>query len=168
MKLFVANLSKHNQEFLWNLHERIKTNVTYIPIGQQRQIGGDLSQPEVDHIVKHHERYGMRPAKEIKNLRAYAALCYSIDEPVDLDRFHEGYERNDAELEARSEELRAETAAVIASQASDVIGEPMKRVETEIFEKTDGETPRIAAGVEVVGEGETPRHEGRRRVRGRP
>lgn len=167
MKLFVANLSKHNQRFLWQMPEKIRINVLDIPIGQQRQVGGDLSQSEIDLIVKHHSRYGMRKASEVPNLREYAALCYSVDAPVDLDRFYDGYERNDAELEARSEELRAETAAVIANQTEQTLGTPIKRVETEVLEKTDGGTPRIAAGVEVIGDGEVPRHEARGRSRRR-
>ena len=169
MKLFVANLSKSHHRFFWQMPERIKINVTDIPIGQQRQIAGDLSAEQVNRIVTHHQRYGLLPAKEIPNLRQYAALCYSIDAPVDLETFYEGYERNDGEIQARSEEMRAETVVAINAQTSQMLDTPVHRTEVEMIEQTTGGTPRIAAGIEVVTEGTRPRHEAaqqKRRHRG--
>lgn len=158
MKLFVANLSKHNFHFTYRLPER-QVIAMDIPIGFQKQIGGDMESADIQRIVGHYAKYGMLPAREIPNLRQWTALCYSVDAPVDLDTFYEGYERNDAELTARSEETRAETAVAISAQTSQVLDTPIHRTEVEMIEQTAGSTPRVASGIEVVTEGTRPRHE---------
>lgn len=158
MKLFVANLSKHNFHFTYRLPEKQVIAID-IPIGFQKQIGGDMSGAEIQHIVGHYAKYGMLPAREIQNLRQWTALCYSVDAPVDLDTFYEGYERNDTELTARSEETRAETAVAISAQTAQTLNTPVHRTEVEMIEQTQGATPRVAAGIEVVTEGTRPRHE---------
>ncbi len=158
MKLFVANLSKHNFHFTYRLPEQQIIAID-IPIGFQQQIGGDMSGEEIQRIVKHYEKYGMLSAREVPNLRQWTALCYSIDKPVDLDTFYEGHERNDTEIQARSEETRAETVVAISNQTSQMLDTPIHRTEVELIEQTTGSTPRVAAGIEVVADGTRPRHE---------
>ena len=88
---------------------------------------------------------------------------------MDLETFYEGYERNDGEIQARSEEMRAETVVAINAQTSQMLDTPVHRTEVEMIEQTTGGTPRIAAGIEVVTEGTRPRHEAaqqKRRHRG--
>lgn len=160
MKLFVANTSKQHQQFLWRSPENPKITPTDIPVGQQRQIGGELTKDVVDSIIAHHARYGMRAAREIKNYRGYVGLAYSVDKPVDMETFYEQEERNSSALDESSQALREETAAVIANQTSETLGTPIKRAEIEIVERTEG-TPRVASGVEVVGPGERSKHDGK-------
>lgn len=157
MKLWVANTSKQQHKFLFREHESGKVVPVQIPIGQQRQIGGDMTDTAVESIIAHHGIYGMRRAKEIRNYRGYVGLAYSIDEPVDLRTFYEREEANTEALNKASQELREETAAAIANQTSETLGTEVKRAEIEVVEKTEG-TPRVASGVEVVGNGEVSKH----------
>lgn len=159
-RLFVANLSKQYHEFHYSRLEKKNTVIT-IPVGQQRQIGGDLSPEDVALIVGHHARYGLVSVNEIKNRREFTGLCYRIGDPVAIETFYESYEKNDEALDERSADIRQEAATAMANQIEETLRTPIHRTEVEMVEQTPG-TPKIAEGIEVVAEGTTPRHEPQR------
>ena len=156
--LFVANVTKQVHTFTYRLKAREKLCEEKIPPGAQIRVGSeDFTKDEIDDIIKHHARYGMRPAAEASRIRGFVGLCYSIDKPITLDRILETFERNDVALTERAAERREETANAVAKGIEEKLGVPVKRVEVETIEDTTG-TPRIAEGLEVVNDQSGTRH----------
>lgn len=173
-KLFVANLSKQHHEFHYRIPEGDRTKAlapVMIPVGQQRQVGGDLRLEDIALIVEDCARYGIVSSDEIKNRREFTGLCYRIAKPVPIDTFYESYEKNDEALDERSADIRQEAATAMANQIEETLHTPHSRVtlhrtEVELVEQTPG-TPKIAEGIEVLAEGTLPRHEAQRQPRKR-
>lgn len=173
-KLYVANLSKQNHQFLYSIptkkdsKENLGHRTTDIPMGQQRQIdSSDLQQWQIDAIVSHHQNYGMKSVAEARQIKGYTGMVYS-DKPIDVNEsgFVEEVtkESGDTLNEAVNKRREATTAAI--SQNLSAIGEqsgaPLQRTEVEQQEDTTG-TPQVAVGVETVAQGVEPRNTNARR-----
>jgi hypothetical protein len=89
-----------------------------IGIGRQIQVAGDLNTPDIDAIVKQHKKYGLIPVSEVKNIRTFTGLCYSVDRPISIDNIMLAMDRNTRILVERGKEFRKQ-AAVSASNLID-------------------------------------------------
>jgi hypothetical protein len=162
--LYVANTTKQNHRFYYRLAESSRTVYEDIMVGAQARIGHDLTQADIEIILKHHARYGMRKASEVN--RNFVGLVYSVGKPVVLDDILETFEKNDTAMDERAGERMEEVAAAVASSMQTMIGQPLARVEVETVEETTGgDTPAVAKGFEVLGEGVPPRHGSKRAKR---
>jgi hypothetical protein len=170
-KLWIANLSKQNHDFLYRLPGRkgLDPLLERIPIGQQVAIGGlDLTSEEIAYVIEQHTPYGLRDANELSSLKTYAGRCYSIGTPVKLDNMLYVFEKNDESLNVRAAEIREDQAAVISGQIQETMSEHgvnVPRTTVETMEETSG-TPKLAQGFESVQPGVEPRHGGRQGRRG--
>lgn len=171
-KLFIANLTKQNQTFMYRVPEKDGGGGTRhqdIQIGSQVQIPGDLSDAQIDVIIEHHGVYGIKSVQEARDIKGFTGLVYSIGKPVELNEkglVEEILESNDASLTERTGARREQTAAAIADRLGHIgagSGAPLQRTEVEQVEETKG-TPRVAAGVEAVAENVTPRNKGEQRA----
>lgn len=161
-KLFIANTSKQNHHFAFRLPEWQGPKFDMIQVGGQIAVcsGQDLSQDQVDFIIKSHVPYGLRSVTEAAKEKDFVGLCYSIGKPVTLDSFGKVFEHNEDAMKERAAERRQETVAAVAESLRNT-GAPMQRAEVEIIEETrGGATPSISEGVEIVAPGVEPRHKG--------
>lgn len=150
MKMFVANCTKQARDFSYRLPDK-GGRMQRIEIGQQIQVAGDLSQPEVDSVVDHYSRYGMLSVADARKSRGqFVGLVYSIDEPVKIENMQIVLQKNDDVLTQRGQEQRKE-AAVATSAAIMQNGEQgLKGLETSITEvRKDGGEAEVQEGVRV-------------------
>lgn len=151
MKLFVANCTKQVHDFVYRLPEK-GTRLQRIEIGSQIQVAGDLSQPEIDAIVDHHARYGMRSVADVKKMKTeFVGLCYSVDKPVSRENMEIALQRNDDVLIDRGQQLRKQAAvATSAAIMQDGNQQNLKGFETSITEvRKDGGEPEVQETVRV-------------------
>lgn len=168
--LYVANTSKQIHQFIYRRPESQATSPPLeIPPGQQRSIGTNLTDSDVDFIIRHHAKYGMVPAKEAAKTKDFVGLCYSVDKPISEDNLEVAFDHNEAVLNAIADMNRENTAVAISKSLEDTLESthsPVKigRVEVEVAQETKvGETQKVNAGVEVLPEGMAPRRGGRAR-----
>ncbi len=167
-KLYIANTSKQHHLLLVRLPEESKVISQDIRAGQQVVVGNrNLTQADVDYVVSKQTRYGLKPVAELHRNHAFVGLLYSVDKPVQLDHIYSTFEQNDDALNEKASTRREHEAASIASRIQETMasmGVDVPRAEVTVVEDTRGQSPRIAEGFEVVAEGVTPRHGGKRRA----
>lgn len=172
-KLFVANLSKQHHLFLYQLLGSSGTIPQEIPIGAQVEIHGsrgmELDMDQINAIVEHHSRYGLKSVAEARKVQGFTGLVYGVDKPVNLDErgfVEEVVHSSDETLNERNADRRSNTTAAIAKRLGDVGAgskAPLLRTEVEQSEETEG-TPRVDVGVEAVSQGVRPRNASARRA----
>lgn len=122
MKLYVANMTKQFHDFLYTVPEEKKQGrfrMQRIAPGEQiRVYQDDMTQADVDAIVSQHEIYGLIGVNEIKRTKAFIGLCFSVDKPVDMEKFMVAEQHNDAVLADRGVEIRKNAAVAVADHIS--------------------------------------------------
>lgn len=171
--LFVANLSKYRQTFMYRVPEvregealREGGSIRHqdIEVGSQVRIPGELSDAQILVIIDHHQIYGMKSETDARKIKGFTGLVYSIGKPIALNEkglVEEIQDSNDAVLNARSDTRREHTTAAISQRLTEVTAgsrAPLQRVEVEQHEETDGTPSRVDVGVEAVAEGVQPRN----------
>ena len=150
MKMYVANCTKQARDFTYRLPDK-GNRMQRIEIGQQIQVAGDLSQPEVDSIVDHYAMYGMNPVDEARKARGtFTGLCFSIDKPVAIENMQIVLQLNDQVLTQRGQQQRKEAAVATSKAIMDNGDQGLTGLETTIVEvKKDGGEPEVQEGVRV-------------------
>lgn len=159
MQLFIANLTNQKRDFTYRLPGEVNYRSEEIGIGKQTRLPDELSSEELAGIIKQYEPYGMVAANQLKNIREFVGLCYSIDKPVPMDNMIHTFEHNGEALNDQAADRREQTAAAIAAGITNKMqehGVSVPRTEVEFTEATDG-TGKIAEGYEVPAEGVQPR-----------
>ena len=150
MKMYVANGTRHHQDFIFRLPENPNSRIMKIPVGSQVQVPGDLSQKDIDAIVEQHGRYGLVPADSVDSTKTFIGMCYSIGAPVKVNKISAMDEHNQDVLEEAGRRNRTEAAiATHEALAANVPG--FSAVETSIVEDTrrSGSAPRVDEGFRV-------------------
>ena len=149
MKLYIANGTRHNIDFLYRLPEAPQPRMTKIPVGNQVMLSGDLNTQQIDAIVNQHAMYGLVAAEDIDHTKPFVGMCYSIDKPVKAVKLLAMDEHNQSLLADESKRNREELAiATHQTMEQNVPG--FMSVETSIVEETkSGGAPSIAEGVRV-------------------
>jgi hypothetical protein len=171
MRLYVANATKQNVDFLYRVPERQSWLQQRIPIGGQVQVTGELSRDVIDYIIQQHVKYGIVSADEVDRTREFTGLCYSVDKPVQMAKIEKLIRHNTDELVKLGKQIRQESA--VASSVSlegeiDQSGrnEVLRNFEASIVEENHDdrdEGPAIAEGIRVNRSGEAAPKTARRR-----
>ena len=157
MRLYVANATKQNFDFMYRLPEVTGIRMQTIPIGGQVQITGELTTPQVDSIIAQHTKYGMVAVDEIDRSRNFTGLCYSIDKPVPVAKIMTAVRLNTNVLQERGRRMRQEAAVAENNRIEQTLIEndipgTLNKLEVSVVEekdRTDGE-PMVAEGVRVT------------------
>lgn len=179
-KMFVANLSKQVHDFVYRLPENPSAiRLTLQPLSQLPIPGAggsyDLSTPEIEAIVNHHARYGLRHVSEVTKERGQLSpLAYSLDKPINLAAIRTAMEHNHGVLDATGREIRKQAAVAVNEQIEQSLDLNNPQAHLKGFEMTvvedepkrgadDGHKP-INEGVRVTrqNEGPPPRQSRRR------
>jgi len=134
MKMYIANCTPQVQDFHYRLPENAKLLKQTIPLGQQIQIPGDLTQFDIDAIIEQHSRYGMVRVGEIDRTKAFIGVCYDIDRKVDMDRVRNAIEHNYEVLEERGKIIRQEAAVAVNNSIEEQTGGGLNALEARIEE----------------------------------
>jgi hypothetical protein len=173
MKLFIGNATSQNFNFHYRLPERKSVFQQFIAYGQQIQISGDLSQPEVDAIIQQGSTYGMLAVEEIdRHATRYHGLVYSVGKQIASSNIEKLFHANTGVLVNIGRELRKNAAIVENNRLlvnNQQHGLPNIR-ETEISiqeEKDSGDGKQLAEGFRTEYDTPTQPRRGRsRRSRG--
>ena len=159
MKLYVANCTAQDHDFVFRLPEVTNLRMQKIHAGQQVAISGDLNQHEVDAIVRQHQPYGLASADNLDQAKPFIGLCYSVDKPVPASRLNYAFEHNKKVLIQRGQEIQKETAVSVNHQL-ETVNEGLGRVgqvSVELREeRKDGGVPDVNTQLNVVKPGESP------------
>lgn len=114
-KMYVANGTRQVQDFNYRLPGDPQPYQVRIPIGMQVKLPNDLSQPEIDHIIKKNAKYGFVDADEAKRRKHYIGMIYALDKPVPSPKVEFVLMHNLDILRARGKENR-KMAALTANK----------------------------------------------------
>ena len=118
-KMYVANLTRQAQDFIYRLPETRKSTFQQIPVGGQVLLSGDLTTKDIEAVIQQHAPYGMVPAAEVAKRREFNGLCFALDRPVPIEALRRGLEANRAVLDARGVELRRQAAIAVNNLTQD-------------------------------------------------
>jgi len=150
MKMFIANTTHQRHSFEYRMLEQNGVRRQMVEIGGQTQISGDLTQRDIDYIVKQHEHYGLVKVDEVDRTKPYIGLCYSIDKPIAVNAIRVALAHNNDVLVERGKELRKEAALAVESNVEQQAPGALKQFEMTVIEDTkDGGDPSINEGVIV-------------------
>ena len=157
-RMFVANATKQNVDFVYRLPESTNLRSQTIPIGRQVPLAGDLTKPEIDAIIAQYSKYGLIEASTIDQSRTFHGLCYSIDKPVPSTKMRRLLDQNMAVLKARGKQMREEAAVNESLNLENMLTEGGRTEELRNFEmsvvvedRDEADTsPEIAEGVRVT------------------
>lgn len=168
MKLYVANCTRQVQDFIYRLPEHTAPMRQRIDIGHQVALSGDLSQPDIDAVIKAHTRYGMVAASEVDHTKAFIGTCYSVDKPVKIGTIQFALQHNNDVLILKGREMRQEAAVAINNALDESTGGgSLSEVEISVVEEkgANGESPIFGEGV-IVSKDVTPGDNGKATTRG--
>ena len=143
-KLFIANATKHIQEFLFRIPGHPVTRPPFqqfIPMGQQVMVFKETDLKTLEYILGQHTDTPIPfciPVDEAVKIRNFAGLVYSFDKPVPNMVIAERFHLNDEALDEMGEEMRKQ-AAVAAnaalSEQADRTGLKLGAVEQSVVEE---------------------------------
>lgn len=171
MHLYIANASRQVQNFMYRLPEHPQVRQQTIPIGGQIKISGDLTQVEIDAIVKQHEIYGLIPVEDIALKGGFASLCYQVGKPISPVKIEMLAQRNTGVLQDRGREQRKNAAIVMTNQLGASVrehGVELGEVEVDTIEDDNGRSRdrRAVTGDDRIEETTIVTREGRQPGRG--
>lgn len=158
MKMYIANCTNQIQDFQYWMPGSAKIYRQGIPIGQQIQLSGDLTQHDIDAVIEQHAPYGMVNTTEIDRTRAFVGICYSIDKKINMDYVRRAAERNKAVLDARGKVIRQE-AAVAVNNAMEEEAQSARTGNVNQLEMTITEDTKGGKDIEVDETTRVTRHE---------
>jgi hypothetical protein len=152
MYLYIANCTKQDHDFLYRIPENPSVRLQRIPMGQQIRISGDLSQVDVDAIIKQHERYGLIPADKVSSQKQFIGMCYSIGSPVSLNTISGALLKNNGYLEDMGKQIRKEAAVAVSGQLdySEQGGPKLQRLDLSFAETKKNSEPELIEGISVI------------------
>ncbi len=176
-KMYVANATPQNHNFIYRLPGKIDYIRQNIPAGGQVQLSGDLTTMEIDAVVEQHAPYGLVSAREVDRTKPFAGLCYALDKPVQLGKIESLIEHNREVMTERGRQLRTEAALAVNERVENELFErqmpdTVRSLEMHVEEISRGQrgddSPEFNEGVRVTREGEpggtpSPARGGRRR-----
>lgn len=184
MKLWIANSTKQNQDFVYRpkigdggkREDGIIKPVfgemrkQHIPVGGQICLG-DLSDGEIRNILDQHKH--IVDFKGLSKVRGFQGLCYRISlDQVPMDEIMERIQKNDEVRTEEAKDRQAATALQIAanmrtvSNTDDAAFKDLRETDIQVAQQGAKEvnqgTPRLNQVVEVTEEGKEPSGRGRK------
>ena len=85
-RLFIANPTKQNNHFFYQIPEINRLSDIVIPAGGQIELGKNLTKAQLDGIVDQHKDHGMIKVSEVQRYESQKVLLiYNFDKPIDLE-----------------------------------------------------------------------------------
>jgi hypothetical protein len=113
MKLYIANCSMQQQDFVYRMIENPAPRRQMIEVGGQIQISGNLRTEDIDFIVEQHGIYGLFDASTVAQTQRHIYLLYAVDKPVTANQMRQALERNLEIMGIKGVELRKEAALAV-------------------------------------------------------
>lgn len=164
MKFYVANVTKQHYVFTYRVPERAQPCTQLIPVGEQICLAPngsdtDLSQLEIDMILKQYEKYGIADVNGIDHAKGpFNGICYSIGKPISVEKMRKAMLKSDQVLDKLGKQIRQEAAVAAHSDFENrfLAGDPMQKhmdisVEEVIPSRgLDDDLTHISEGVRIT------------------
>ena len=152
MYMFIANGLHQNFDFQYRLPNTKTYRTQLIPIGGQIRISGELTEADIDAIVKVHTIYGMIRADEIAQFKGFhIPYVYSINTPVSAEVIGELIVHNREYNEALGKKLRQEAAVALSNSIEDGTTDHLTNLELTIEEVSSKDRDAtFAEGIRVT------------------
>lgn len=138
MKLYIANGTHQNIDFMYRLPEYKSYRTQTIEVGKQIKISGELTPAQIDLIIQFHMKYGMIKFSEINDFKGFhIPYVYRVDEPIAQDTIEGLIIQNREYSKAEAKRLRAEAAITVNTQIEDALESKISNFQFEIEEKPD-------------------------------
>jgi hypothetical protein len=118
MKLFISNTTKQNYTFRFRIEQGGKVFDKLIQYGQQVCLDQDLTAEQIDYIISQHAGDSHEYMVDEKNIdlsSGFIGLVYRIGSPVNAEKTATIIDENDGELDKMAQQMRTDTASVIAA-----------------------------------------------------
>jgi len=165
MKLYIANTTKQDHDFVYRVPEIDRMFHQPVPSGQQVLVYKEMSTSDVDAIIKQHAQYGLTRVDEIDRRKPFIGMCYSIDKQIPVSKIMYAAEHNDDVLAEQGLEGRKEAAAALSDKLNRESGGSLVDLEVQVIEdkKKGDTTKRFDSTIQVTGNPDKPRRGGRPR-----
>lgn len=168
MSLFVANLTKHNFQFLFWVERTSRPIAVDIAPGKQANIYPEGSRADHESIVNQHKIYGLVPVAEVDQKQGMVGQCYQFDKPIPLDRLFTTMTKNEDVLYDEAAERRKEATVAADDLMRRAAQETDSKIASFEVEIEEVEQKGVESQVhEVISVGEDKPQQQERR-RGRP
>lgn len=173
MKLFIANTTKHIQQFGYRIPEfGTRLFEQKINPGEQAMIFKDDEREVLEGILEQHTKTP-KPwcisVEEAGKHKGFVGLIYSFEKPVKEDKIESQFEKNDEALVSQGEEQRKEAAAaqsLTTEAAANERGAGLKEFEMSVTEETkkgeESGKSKLNETIAVVKEGRQGKNRGRK------
>lgn len=127
-KLYVANTSRQNAQFVYRL-PNMEVTRRAIPAGKQELMyDGELT--FIEEIIRQAEQYGMKPAEEVTRTKSFVGLAYRIDKPITVEQFMIADDVNYDALADFGQEIRRNAAlyaGAVTEATAKMTGDEVKK-----------------------------------------
>lgn len=166
-EVYLANVTKQVFMFAYRVPERAGFVTQMTPIGGQVLLAPNgtntnLTQPEVDAIIKQFDQYGVVPLNEVGSSKVkFYGYAYSLDKEISVAKLHEAMKKSEEGLEEQGRQIRLEAAVATNNKIEAQLGERLRQLEMSVVEEeprggyNDDHTP-VGEGVRVVRDDEQP------------
>jgi len=166
-KLFIANTTKHIQQFGYRIPEFARLFEQKIMPGDQVLIYQDSPKELLEGILLQHTD-SPKPfcisSDEAMKHKGFVGLIYSFDKPVPADKIEEKFAQNDTALTEQGLEQRKESAAALSQQIdenAEMMGAGVNSLEVSVTEQSRKDDNDISGKmnetIEVTGKGKKNR-----------
>jgi hypothetical protein len=151
MKLYIANCTQQQFNFVYRTLGQIAARQQMIEIGRQTRLSGEFTAEEIEYIVEQHAKYGLIRDTEVNSRRrGFNGLCYAVDRPVSVENMQIVMTFNSEALVEEGRRLRME-AAVATSTAIETEGQGLSALELSVVEEErPGHVTQVSEGLRVT------------------
>ena len=137
-KLYIANTSRQNLNFLFRIPEERDIKRYSIQPGRQAMVI-DSTSDVIDSIIRQHEVYGIRRADDVTRDKRFAGVCYRVDKPIEIKSCIVVDDQNQEALIEQGRATRENVATYAQATIANLVkqhGEEAKGLEIEIKDET--------------------------------
>lgn len=111
VKLYVANCTKQDTDFLYRIPETQQVHRQHIKVGHQVLIYKDTTSDVIQNIIDQHQVYGMVAVEDVDRSKHFVGTCYQIGKPIEMGRVQYAIQHNDETRTIQANEAMAATLA---------------------------------------------------------
>jgi hypothetical protein len=170
MKMYVANVTRHDHTFTYRIPGSNKIFMQSIPQGGQIVLSGDLTSDDIASVEAQHQIYGLIPAVDVDRTTKHINCMFSVNKPVSVEQMRKALERNLKVMTDLGHEQRKAAAVGISEKMREDDPETYNHVDIEVREidPHGHSAPKIVENMRVVREANEDPITTPPRKRGRP
>jgi hypothetical protein len=154
-KLYIANTTNQNKEFLYKIPsiDAEKNFRVVIPAGGQALIYQDAEHQLLMRVIDQHLMYGLVPVSQIDRTKHFIGMCYQFDQPIDVEKIQYALAHNEAETERQSHEIRKQSAAALSGTIDQVMmgsEQKLASLEVEMLEQPKSASDTDEKRIETI------------------